>query len=432
MMTAESSAKKRILIVSSDILPFPGMPTVGSGLRAWGLGHGLMSRGHEVLFSIPRAALNNRKEIAPPDVVDIAWEHRTLTSIVKRVAPDIVVVCNWPVMRSLQRDRIDVPVVLDQHGPHNLEREYQNFGNAKQNAKYKIEALKKADFFTCAGRFQREYFKDWLARAGWSDDEQESLTGVIPISLSPQLPERKPADDLSFVYGGVFLPWQDPTAGLFALIEAMERYERGKLYFYGGKHPVYPVESGIFEQLLEQLKQSPHVIAPGMVPHADLIEQYTQAHVAIDVMKRNPERELAFTTRTVEYLWCGLPVIYHDYAEISQYIADYEAGWLVNPENPDQLKSTMDEIFNNPELVAERSANAQRLIREQLTWDRTITPIDTFAQAPQVREHSYSIEPLWSRDLRYIASESWFHFQRRGISGLWREGWSFIKRQVTY
>ena len=65
------SAPRRVLVISSDILPYPGMPTVGSGLRAWGVGQGLKSRGHEVLFSMPRAALaKGRNEIAPPEAIE--------------------------------------------------------------------------------------------------------------------------------------------------------------------------------------------------------------------------------------------------------------------------------------------------------------------------------------------------------------------------
>jgi len=49
-------------------------------------------------------------------------------------------------------------------------------------------------------------------------------------------------------------------------------------------------------------------------PTPDKLIEYTGASVAWDVMARNPERELAFTSRTVEYLWC-LPVVYNNYAE---------------------------------------------------------------------------------------------------------------------
>ncbi len=421
---------KRILIISSDILPYPGLPTVGSGLRAWGLGHGLKSQGYEVQFSLPQAALKDYRDIAPREVVELAWEHHSLTGIINEVAPDVTVVCNWPVMSVVQRDKLTMPVVLDQHGPHCLERKYLNFGTEQQNAQRKIAALRKADFFTCAGQKQWHYFQTWLEQAGWSAEERQRLTGVIPVSLSPDLPPRQPADELTFVYGGVFLPWQDPTNGLSALVEALDRYQRGKLYFFGGKHPVYSVNSGVFDELLTQLKRSPQVIAPGTVSHDTLIDRYRQAHVAVDVMARNPERELAFTTRTVEYLWCGLPVIYHDYAELSDFIAEYEAGWLVNPDDKAAITSTLQQIFEQPDLVAARSQNAQRLVRERLTWDKTITPLTNFIEAPQQRAHEVSPTPLWLRHAQYLVSEAWFHYRRSGLRGLYNEGAAYFKRQM--
>ena len=47
----------RIVVISGDILPFPGLPTTGAGLRAWGLGKGLESRGHEVILGFPRLSV---------------------------------------------------------------------------------------------------------------------------------------------------------------------------------------------------------------------------------------------------------------------------------------------------------------------------------------------------------------------------------------
>jgi GT2 family glycosyltransferase/glycosyltransferase involved in cell wall biosynthesis len=376
---------RRVLVISSDILPYPGLPTVGSGLRAWGLGQGLKSCGHDVVFSMPKMAIAGREDGLPPEVLQFAWEPGTLLSVIHAAEPDVVIVCNWPVMNAVPIHMVGVPVILDQHGPHLLEREYQKYGDSETNTQSKLEALGKADFFTCAGDKQLAYFKSWLERAGWTQDEIQARTAAIPISLSPELPERHLDPELSFVYGGVFLPWQDPALSLSVLVETLNQRQTGKLYFFGGKHPVYQVDPGIFETLLAELSQSPHVVVPGMVPHAQLIRQYTQAHVAIDVMKRNPERELAFTTRTVEYLWCGLPVIYNNYSELSDYIQEYNAGWIVDPEDRDAIAAVLQEIFDHPEQVLERSQNAQRLVRERLTWDRTITPIDQFVRHPSLR-----------------------------------------------
>jgi GT2 family glycosyltransferase len=419
---------RRVLVISSDILPYPGMPTVGSGLRAWGLGQGLKSRGHEVLFSMPRAALNGREEIAPPEAVELAWQRGKLSTVVRLAGPDVIVVCNWPLMGMLPTRSLGVPVILDQHGPHYLEREYQNFGNSESNAQQKILALQRADFFTCAGEKQLAYFQSWLERAGWTEQEQRERAAAIPVSLSPDLPEGRPNGELTFVYGGVFLPWQDPSNGLTALVETMERRNSGKLYFFGGKHPVYSLDTGIFEALLAQLEKSPHVVAPGMVSHDDLIATYTQAHVAIDMMKRNSERELAFTTRTVEYLWCGLPVIYNDYAELSDYIREYNAGWIVDPEDREAIAAVLDDIFEHPEQAIERGRNAQRLVQERLSWDKTIGPLDAFIRHPRMRLHDLSQKQTVQERIRYLLDEARFHYRRGGLEGLWKESWAFFKR----
>jgi len=102
-------------------------------------------------------------------------------------------------------------------------------------------------------------------------------------------------------------------------------------------------------------------------------------------MARNPERELAFTTRTMVYLWCGVAVIYNNYSELSGYISRYEAGWVVSPEDKAGFKSIVSEILAWPEEVRRRGQNAQRLVREHFTWDKTIGPLSSFCHEPQFR-----------------------------------------------
>jgi GT2 family glycosyltransferase len=428
------SVPRRVLVISSDILPYPGLPTVGSGLRAWGLGQGLTCRGHEVVFSMPRAALTGREHLVSGAIADLAWEHHTLLSIVRRVDPEVIVVCNWPILDMLPSEGLTVPVILDQHGPHLLERHYQKFGDTQDNVRGKLNALRKADFFTCAGNRQLEYFKGWLARAGWSEAEIRDQAAAIPVSLSPELPEHHPAEEVTLVYGGVFLPWQDPSAVLTAVVEELERRRTGRLFFFGGKHPVYPVDTGIFQTILDKLQQSDRVTAPGMVAHDALLACYASAHVAVDVMQRNSERELAFTTRTVEYLWCGVPVLYHDYAELSDYIREYEAGWLVNPEDADAVRHTLRHIFDHPEEVAARSRNAQRLVRERLTWDNTITPLDSFVRLPRMRWHPPRAQSAVAHGMdeaRYLLGVAWNLLRQKGPATLWREGWTYLRRRFA-
>jgi GT2 family glycosyltransferase len=374
---------RKILVFAPDLLPLPGFPTVGSGLRAWGLGQGLAARGHDVVFSMPRLALQRLDGRYPigRELRELAWAPYAMHRIVERVEPDVVLVCGWPLAEGLsQRGLTTAPVVVDQHGPHILERRFQGLGDESGNRRQKLDALASADYFTCAGERQLEYFQPWLADAGWTERDRRERSFATRFSLSPEAPERRPSDGVTFVYGGVWLPWQDPTAGLRALVRQLDRRGRGTLRLFGGRHPWLDIDGGAFEKLVAELEASPHVIQEGQVPHARLIESYSRAHVALDLMKRNPERELAVTSRTVEFLWCGLPVIYNDYSELSELIRDYDAGWTVDPEDAEAIDRALDEAFDDPDAIRRKSDNARRLVREQLSWVETIEPLDSIVR----------------------------------------------------
>lgn len=401
----------RVLVFSPDLLPLEGLPTVGSGLRAWGLGQGLCARGHDVVFSMPQLALDavDGRYRIPPAAAELAWRPFEMHRVVEQVQPDLVLVCGWPIIESLaQPPRRSVPVVLDQHGPHMFERHFQGAGLERVNAEEKQRALGAADYFGCAGERQLPYFRDWLLRSGWSKDECAERSYAIRFSLSPELPARHPSDELTFVYGGVWLPWQDPTNGLTALVEQLERRRSGRLDLFGGKHPWLDISGGVFSRLVSRLEQSDRVVNVGQVAHAELIRRYTSAHVAIDLMAKNPERELAVTSRTVEYLWCGLPVIYNDYSELSELIAEYDAGWTVNERRREGINAVLDEIFEAPEIVERKSANAQRLVREMLTWDRTVEPLDRLVKHATCRA---SAVPFERRSPALLGQTIWVYRQ---------------------
>lgn len=415
----------RVLVISSDILPLPGWPTTGAGLRAWGLGQGLSSRGHDVVYSMPAPALEGRSVEASNDaaIQDLAWTMGTLSNVITRSRAEVVIACNWPVAANIHN--CPVPLVLDQHGPHLLERQYQAaFRGFEENARAKRLALSKADYFSCAGDWQRLYFLPWLMQAGFQFDDGRVCS--IPISLSPDLPPHEFSDEITFVYGGVFLPWQDPRAGLQEVLLQLQQRNQGCLKFFGGKHPVYPVDTGLFEGLRKQLEQHPRVQVQPMVAHDELIETYRHAQVAIDLMARNPERELAFTTRTVEYLWCGLPVIYSDYAELSRYIREYHAGWTIDPNDHAALHAAVSEVFEQPDRVREYGRNAQRLVRERLTWDRTIEPLDVICRNPSRREWVKSAVALPETQSAYLIGKAWGVLRHKGVGAVVREARAYL------
>ena len=419
---------KRILVISGDILPYPGLPTTGAGLRAWGIGKGLESKGHTVLLAMPQMPAGRFTQV-PTELQDLLYVKNDLTQFVKRHKPDMVVLQHW-CLASFLDNSLEVPLVIDFHGPLLLETQFQDNPTLEKLQRDKITALHKADFFTCAGEKQRHYFFPWLMLAGC--DLREDLIHTIPVSLSPDLPTHASAGEISFVYGGVFLPWQNPVKGLYTLIEALEKHNTGHLKFFGGKHPVVAFSTGRFDELRAQLEQSSKVLIQPMVPREQLIQEYCRSHVAIDIMQRNAERELAFTTRTVEYLWCGLPVIYNDYAELSSYIKGYNAGWALDPQDTDGLQQVVEDIIASPELVAERSLNAQRLVRERLTWDKTIAPLDAFCRNPYERKKGQlrlnEKEDSLRKELTYLHKKIQYHIKHEGFQMTFKRSLSKLLR----
>jgi glycosyltransferase involved in cell wall biosynthesis len=152
---------------------------------------------------------------------------------------------------------------------------------------------------------------------------------------------------------------------------------------------MFEMEIGILAQIEDRLRTCSRVTVHGLRPRDELLDHYRRADVALDLMRRNNERDLAFTTRTVEYLWCGLPVVYGDYGELAPLVREYDAGWIVSPDDGDAIAETLRKILRDPADVRRRGANAQRLVRERLNWERTINPLDDFCRDPRRRSASH-------------------------------------------
>ncbi len=379
---------KDVLVISPDVLPVGEIPASGAGIRAWALGKGLESRGHHVRFTMPAAALHGREHSVPHDYVKNAWTPENLQSLVDDLHPDVVVSCGWPNLTWLKL--ANVPVALDLTGPHLLERAYQGYRDVQANAEEKLATLGRADFYTCISQRQKYYFQGWLAQAGVEVSSLHEALAVIPYSLDPAQPQHQwPTnwDDaqVRFVYGGIFLPWQNPAPALLTVAATLDEEKRGVLEVIGGKHPFHAVDTGSFGPLVDRLSRMPRVRMSGLLPHDRLVELYTQAHVAVDVMMPNVERELAFPSRTIHYMWCGLPVIHAAFSEVAEYIRDWEAGWVVPHDDPDSLREVIRSVLANPDEARRRGLNAQRLVRERFSWDHTIESLDKFVRQPYIR-----------------------------------------------
>lgn len=374
------------LVLTAEPLPLPGRVTTGAGLRAWGLMRGLRSVGLDAWVATRRVAMEGLDEAAAQAHHTLLWEPDSIADQVSRWDPGCVIAQHWGVLRDVPP--LAPPLAIDLAGPHLLERRLWGAEDWAEQLEEKLTALRRADFAVCSGHRQRLYFLNHLAMAGFeiSDD----TLPVVPFSADPEMPEGAHQPD-AFVFGGMFLPWQDPRLAIETLLETTERAGRGHLHFWGGPHPRLDVSRGRFESLVERLERSPCATRHPLAPFDAYVRAIAACGVALDLMARNPERELAFATRTVIYLWAGLPVIHGDHDELAPMIATAQAGWVLDPSNAGELSDLVHQILDQPDTVAERRANAQRLIRSRLTWDQTIAPLAAWCREPRRRQNRLAI-----------------------------------------
>ncbi len=376
----------KFLVFTTDVIPVPGLPTSGTALRTFGLVQGLRSQGHEVVVSVPQTALESAaKTAASSDMNETAlaelrelrqfcFDATNQPGLIGQVNPDVIVCGHWPALTASTRP--SQAVVVDLAGPHMLERHYQRSPNQNWAVLAKLGVLSKTNYFIVSGPTQRLYFLSYLLRAQIPEAEKRIATITMP--LDPNLPDERQSvspEFPHFLFGGVFLPWQDPSFGLEQLADVLQEKGRGRLTMIGGEHPSYKLKQGVYANLFERFANHPQIETSPMLPYAKFIERIGHCDVAIDLMKWNLERQLAVTIRSTSFLWSGVPIIYNDYADLSHLIRRYDAGWCIPPNDKEAFRAVCEEIFSQPDLVRQKSANARRLAIEEFSWDRAVRPL---------------------------------------------------------
>ena len=405
----------KIIVFTTDMPPLSGFPTSGTALRTFGLAQGLKAHGHEIIVCPPKDAVEGflksfegnpeyskvKAQVQP--LKELAFDSFNQADLIRNLNPDVILCGHWPAM--MLQTKPSQPVIVDLAGPYLLERYFQGDEDHKGATLAKLKVLSLADYFLVSGPSQRLYFLSYLMRAGVK--RPESRIRNITMPLSPEMPQKaKPSKEYPhFLFGGVFLPWQDPSWGLKNLSDYLSKNQKGALSLVGGPHPNYPIDEGSYENLFQTICSNSRVERTGMLPYEQFASLMSSADVAFDLMDWNLERQLAVTIRTTTYLWAGLPVIYNDYADLGRLIHQYDAGWLVKPGDNEALETVLNIIYNDPQTVAKKAKNAQTLARNEFSWNRAVLPLLDLLSGDTpsgYRETDILLEHRESADIRAI------------------------------
>jgi hypothetical protein len=379
-------AGKKVFVLSNDVVPSLGMPVAAPGLRVFGISEGLRANGVETTTVVTRGFVDRQwlrfgRSVPHPTAphTEIVGANK-LRRYLMAHAP-----CTAVLINSNQVDHLGGPIegvryVLDFFAPKMLEALYQRgeeYPGEELAAlrKRKIRSIELADAFLVNGKKKLPYFLAWMLQADRDVRHLpvEVLNMCVPTGFSG---EAGPAGDgVRFAVAGYLQSWS--TLGDWVgVVEGMLDHPKMSLdlllpWHWGGRAERSHVSKGD----LDRVARHPSVKTHGTMSFSEFREFLTGVDVSIDLFQHNLEREYAMVTRSVVSLACGVPVIHPPFTEVSPMIEEYDAGWLVDPDDTAALEGIVRALLEDSGLLRRKKKNARALAAEVLEPSVAVGPL---------------------------------------------------------
>lgn len=377
--------EEKVFILSNDVVPSLGMPVAAPGLRAFGLAEGLRANGVKVKTLVTRGFTDRQwlrfgRSVPHPTAPHAeVVSARRLARYLETNAPAVAVLINSNQVDHL-RPIQGVRYVLDFFAPKMLETLYQHGEGYPRDElaalrRRKIRAIELADAFIVNGKKKLPYFLAWMLQA---DRDVRTLPVEVvnmcaPVSFSGEA--GAVGSGVRFAVAGYLQSWS--TLGSWVKVVERQLERPGMrldllLPWHWGGAAERSHES---RADLDRLERNGSVTTHGPMTFSEFQAFLSKIDVSIDLFQHNLEREYAMVTRSVISLACGVPVIHPPFTEVSPMIAEYDAGWLIDPPDTKALEDVISGILDDPDLVRRKKENARALASEVLDPAVAVKPL---------------------------------------------------------
>lgn len=368
---------RRVIILSNDIVPGMGMPVAAPGLRAFGLATGLESAGFEVTTVVVSGPVDTQwnAEMPPPSQPGVViLPASALDDFVASRAPCSVILIN-----SNQADRVDrhpgVRYVLDFFAPKMLElaagsdSDYPTSELAALRDR-KLRAIDLADAFIVNGRKKTPYFLAWLLQT--DRDIRKIDIRVVEMCVPSAFDEAERGETVDLVVAGYLQGWSMPGEWLRIVADHVDG-ETARLHLLTPSH-WGKTETRVSEEV-RRLKGRTGVVNHDTMLYDDFQHLMSGMDVAVDLFEYNLEREYAMVTRSIVALSCGVPIIHPPFTEVAPMVIEYDAGWIVEPDDYRSVEAAVREAIEDTHARAVKAAGARRLWSERLDPAVAVAPL---------------------------------------------------------
>ena len=370
----------RVALLCNDIPPGFGVPVAAPGIRAWSLASGLRSHGVDARLVVPTHALSrvfgNRTGFSPPRGCDVV-KSRDVSAFLEAQRFHAVVLTNFNQVGAL-RGVSGAAVVYDMFAPRLLELLATQLPRNQLRKKLaemwarKAEALRLASLVIVNGAKKLAYCQRLVSLATGS---QDTKTVVVPMGLPAHgdagSSRPPPASEVSLparsrvLMAGYLQGWSLPGPWVKDAVSEIKD-NNGILEIIAPEHWA---QGGTLErpEILREVGASDSVLFSRPTTLSSLLVRTRESRVVLDLFAESLERKYAMVTRTVTALAVGVPAIHPPFTEISPLLRQYDAGWLVDPDDTEGLRRAIRAALSDEELVNQKARNAALLSREVLS-----------------------------------------------------------------
>ncbi len=155
-----------------------------------------------------------------------------------------------------------------------------------------------------------------------------------------------------------FDKWKDPQ-GVIEVFDLVKEEIDCRLVLLGAMATDDPEGPKIYESIMEKTKDRDDIIV--INKESDILVNVLQRVSSVVIQKSLKE---GFGLTVTEALWKGSPVVASEVGGIPLQITDEETGFLVDPENYEEVANKIIEILRDPELGAKLGGSARKQVKE--------------------------------------------------------------------
>lgn len=184
--------------------------------------------------------------------------------------------------------------------------------------------------------------------------------GINPEELDLDDNECKYIDSRILLSVASLIKTKGIDINLKAVSKLIKKYPDIKYYVIGGGE-----EEANLKNLAEELHIKDSVVFLGRLPHKEVMKYMGKSSIFV-----LPSWQEGFGIVYIEAMAHGKPVVAVRGEGIEDVIVHGENGFLVEPQDVDDVVKVLDFILENAEKAAEIGVNARKIVMNNYTWQR--------------------------------------------------------------